>query len=73
MNFAGETSPIRDQGHIAGIITVKNNVWIGANVSVIGTVTIGEGAVIGAGSVVSRDIEDYAVAAGVPARKISDR
>lgn len=71
--FSRRDIPIRDQGHIAGIITVKNNVWIGANVSVIGTVTIGEGAVIGAGSVVSRDIEDYAVAAGVPARKISDR
>ena len=72
-DFSRRDIPIRDQGHIAGMITVKNNVWIGANVSVIGTVTIGEGAVIGAGSVVNRDIEDYAVAAGVPARKISDR
>jgi acetyltransferase-like isoleucine patch superfamily enzyme len=72
-DFSRRDIPIKDQGHIAGIITVKNNVWIGANVSVIGTVTIGEGAVIGAGSVVNRDIEDYAIAAGVPARKISSR
>lgn len=57
----------------ASPITVKNNVWIGANVSVMPGVTIGEGSIIGAGSVVTSDIPANVIAVGVPckvARKI---
>lgn len=51
-------------------ITLEENVWIGANAVVCGGVTIGKGSVIGAGSVVTRDIPAGVVAAGVPCRVI---
>lgn len=51
-------------------ITLEDDVWLGARVTVIGGVTIGKGAVIGAGSVVTRDIPAGVVAAGVPCKVI---
>ena len=49
-------------------ITVGNNCWFGANVSVMPGVTIGNGCVIAAGAVVTKDIPDNSLAAGVPAK-----
>lgn len=51
-------------------ITVGNNVWIGAHVSVLPGVTIGDNCVIGAGSVVNRDIPSGSVAVGNPCRVV---
>ncbi len=56
-----------DATYIPKNITIKDNVWLGSRVIVLGEVTIGEGAIIQAGSVVCRDIPDYAVAGGHPA------
>ena len=53
-------------------ITVGNNVWIGGGVTVLSGVTIGNNVVIGAGAVVTKDIPDNCVVAGVPAKKIKD-
>ena len=49
-------------------ITVGNNCWFGANISVMPGVTIGNGCVIAAGSVVTKDIPDHCMVAGVPAK-----
>ena len=51
-------------------ITIKDNCWLASNVVVCGGVTIGEGCVIGAGSVVIRDIPPYSLAVGNPCRVI---
>ena len=51
-------------------ILIKKNAWIGARVSILPGVTIGENAIIGTGSVVTKDIPDNAVAVGNPARVI---
>ncbi len=52
---------------------IGNDVWIGEGVFIKSGVKIGNGAVIGMGSVVTKDVPDYAVAAGVPARIIRKR
>ena len=51
-------------------ITIKDNCWLASNVVVCGGITIGEGCVIGAGSVVTRDIPPYSLAVGNPCRVI---
>ena len=56
-----------------GPITIEDDVWLGFNVIVLSGVRIGQGAVIGAGSVVTRDIPSKAIAAGVPARVLRMR
>ena len=53
-------------------ITVGNNVWIGANVTVLPGVSIGDDAVIGAGSVVTKNIPSGVLAAGNPCRVIRE-
>lgn len=51
-------------------IYIKKNAWIGANVTILQGVTVGENAVVAAGSVVSKDVPDNAVAGGIPAKII---
>ncbi|NLJ94912.1 MAG: sugar O-acetyltransferase [Clostridiaceae bacterium] len=61
----------RNQGlEQARPITIGNNCWFGANVSVLPGVTIGDNCVIAAGAVVTKDIPAYSIAAGVPAKVI---
>lgn len=54
-------------------VIIEDDVWIGGNVVICPGVRIGKGAVIGAGSVVLKDIKPYTINAGVPARFIKDR
>lgn len=54
-------------------VVIGDRVWIGSNVIVLPGVKIGEGAVCCAGCVVTKDVEPYAVVAGVPARKVNER
>ena len=53
-----------------GKVTVRKNAWIGMNVTICPGVTIGEYAVVAAGAVVTKDVPDYAVVGGVPAKVI---
>lgn len=53
-----------------GKVTIKKNAWLGMNVTICPGVTIGRYAVVGAGAVVTKDVPDYAVVAGVPAKVI---
>lgn len=54
-------------------VEIGHDVWIGANALIMGGVKIGIGAVIGAGAVVTRDVPNYAVVVGCPARIIKKR
>lgn len=56
-----------------GPVVIGQDAWLGVGVKVLSGVTIGRGAVIGAGSVVTRDIPSFAIAAGVPARVVKFR
>lgn len=53
-----------------GKVTIKKNAWLGMNVTICPGVTIGEYAVVAAGAVVTKDVPDYAVVGGVPAKVI---
>lgn len=64
---------IRLQGQLSKNVEIEDDVWLSANVTVLGGVRIGEGAVIGAGSVVTKDIPEYTIASGVPAKVTSQR
>lgn len=55
-----------------GPVIIGRNVWIGDKATVLGNVTIGDGAIIAANSVVTKDVPPYCVAAGAPARVIKD-
>lgn len=54
-------------------ITIGNDVWMGDSVTVLAGVDIGDGAVVGAGAVVTRSVAPYTVVAGVPARPLRPR
>lgn len=56
-----------------GNVIIKNDVWIGYGATIMSGVTIGNGAVISAQAVVAKDVPDYAIVAGNPARTISYR
>lgn len=66
-NYEGSAIPY-DNTLIIGDVIIEDNVWLGINVTVLPGVTIGEGAIIQAGSVVVSDIPKYAIAGGHPAR-----
>jgi UDP-2-acetamido-3-amino-2,3-dideoxy-glucuronate N-acetyltransferase len=51
---------------------VRSRASIGSNATILGGVVIGKGALVGAGAVVTKDVADYAIVAGVPARTIGD-
>lgn len=54
-------------------VIIGNDVWIGLNSVILSGCSIGDGAIIGAGSIVTHDIPAYEIWGGVPARKLSDR
>ncbi len=65
--------PMNKQGIYISRIIIKNDVWIGMRSILLEGVTIGEGTIIGAGAVVTKDIPPYCIAGGVPAKVIKSR
>lgn len=60
-------------GEDGGPVKIEDYAWISARVIILPNVTIGEGAVVAAGAVVTKDVEPYSVVGGIPAKKISNR
>lgn len=58
---------------IVGSVEVGDYAWIGNRVTILPGVKIGKGAVIASGAVVTKDLDEYSVYAGIPAKKIADR
>jgi len=65
--------PIMDQEREARGITIGDNCWLGAGVVVDDGVAIGRDAIVGAGAVVNKDVAEFAVVGGVPAKLIKGR
>ncbi len=70
--FADTTRPISQQGITAQGISIADGAWIGSGAILLDGVRVGRNAVVGAGAVVNRDVPDYCVAVGNPARVIRD-
>lgn len=68
-NAPYENSALRDNKPVI----IGNDVWIGANVIILPGVHIGDGAVLAAGAVVTKDVDDYAIVGGIPAKVIRYR
>lgn len=54
-------------------VHIGNDVWIGSRVLVLGGISIGDGAIVGAGAVVTKDVPPYTIVGGVPAKVIRNR
>lgn len=72
-NFEDADNLIRNQGHRKAPIIIENNVFIGGNSFILPGITIGEGSVVGAGSIVTKNVEPFTVVVGNPARIIKRR
>src|SRR5690606_23721319 len=71
--FDDPDKDIRLQGIESNGIKIEDDVWLGAGVRVLDGVTIKKGSVVAAGSVVTKDISEFSVVGGVPARVIKKR
>lgn len=72
-NFEDIDVPMMDQGVTRSFVKVEDDCWIAANSIILAGVTIGRGAVVAAGSVVTKDVPPYSVVAGNPAKVIKSR
>lgn len=68
--FDDPTRPFLEQGITAEGITIEDDVWLGANAVVTDGVKIGKGAVVAAGAVVTQNVPEHTLVAGVPAKPI---
>ncbi|MDB9526591.1 acyltransferase [Oscillatoria sp. CS-180] len=66
--------PMMEQGvYSKGPVVIEDDVWLGAGATVLDGVRIGRGSVIGAGALVTKDLPEYSVAIGVPAKVVKSR
>jgi acetyltransferase-like isoleucine patch superfamily enzyme len=62
-----------DRPHFTKPIEIKNGAWIGANAILLPGITVGENAIVGAGAVVTKDVQNNQVVAGVPAKALKQK
>jgi acetyltransferase-like isoleucine patch superfamily enzyme len=72
-HYKDRTIPVTLQGHHMEPVNIQADVWIGANATILGGVTIGKGAVVAAGAVVVKNVAEYSIVGGVPAKEIGHR
>ena len=68
-----KTTLINQQPNVTAPITIGNDVWLGTGCKILKGVTIGDGAIVAAGAVVTSNVGPYEIYGGIPARKISER
>lgn len=71
-NFKDISIPIKQQGYFSKKVVIKRGSWLGVNSVIMPGVTIGRNSVVAAGAIVTKDVPDYSVVAGVPAQLIKN-
>ena len=71
--FTNRELAMNKQGHSGGRIIIGDDVWIGANATITRNVSIGPHSIVGAGSVVTKDVAPYSVVGGVPSKLLKYR
>jgi acetyltransferase-like isoleucine patch superfamily enzyme len=71
--LGGHDIRARDFHMILGPVTIEDYVFVGANATILGGVTLGEGCVVGAGAVVGKPVAPYAIVTGNPAKVVGER
>jgi acetyltransferase-like isoleucine patch superfamily enzyme len=72
--FSDPSLPVIDQGVVSkGKVLLREGCWIGTGAVILSGVTVGRNAIVGANSIVNRDVPDYAVVAGSPAKILRER
>ena len=69
-NYADINKPILQQGDSEEDVVIKEGSWIGRGATILKGVTIGKNSIVGAGAVVTKDVPDYCIVGGVPAKII---
>lgn len=69
-NYTHIDLPIKEQGYFSKKVLIKEGSWLGANSVILPGITIGKNSVVAAGSIVTKDVPDFCVVAGVPAKVI---
>jgi acetyltransferase-like isoleucine patch superfamily enzyme len=72
-NFQNPDVIMKDQGVTRQKVTIEDDCWIASNSIILAGVTVGKGSVIGAGSVVTKDVPAFSIVAGNPAKIIKSR
>jgi len=72
-NFKRTDIPMKEQGVSRSFIKIEDDVWLGANCSVLSGVTIGKGSIVATGAVVTKDVPPFSIVGGVPARILRSR
>lgn len=72
-NFERKDISMREQGLSFKPVVINEDIWFGFNVIVLGGVQIGKGTIVGANSLVNKNIDEYSIVAGIPAKLISKR
>jgi galactoside O-acetyltransferase len=72
-NFERVNTPFLQQGHTYGEIVIEDDVWIASNSVITANTKIGKSSIVGAGSVVTKDVEPFSIVGGVPAKLIRKR
>ncbi|TDQ09926.1 acyltransferase [Pedobacter metabolipauper] len=71
--YASKDQAVQDQGYDHAPVVLEEDVWLGTHVVVLPGITIGKGSVVGSNAVVTKNIEQYQVVAGIPAKPLKDR
>ncbi|MCE5340420.1 MAG: acyltransferase [Planctomycetaceae bacterium] len=72
-DFSDTSKPMRGQGGITKPVNICDDVWIGTRAIILPGVTIGQGSVVGAGAVVTKEIPEFSIIGGCPAKIIKSR